>query len=121
MTYPRTHTLAQVSAEAGTLPPDTSTGRRVSVAGRVILKRDHGQARLRDSCATAAVTSRSWSTSPTWAGELDDFWRHDIDLGDHIGVTGEVITTRLGELSVRAESLALTSKSLRPCRTSTRG
>ena len=30
---------------------------------------------------------------------------HDIDLGDHVGVTGEVVTTRRGELSVRAESL----------------
>ena len=51
VTFPRTHTLAEVVAEAGTLPPDTSTGRRVSVAGRIILKRDHGKlgfAELRD-------------------------------------------------------------------------
>ena len=41
-------------------------------------------------------------------------WRRDVDLGDHVGVTGEVITTRRGELSVRAESLQITSKSLRP-------
>ena len=37
-----------------------------------------------------------------------------FDLGDHLGVTGEVITTKHGELSVDAESLAITSKSLRP-------
>ena len=33
-------------------------------------------------------------------------WRHDIDLGDHVGVTGEVITTQRGELSVRADVAA---------------
>ena len=43
-----------------------------------------------------------------------ELWRHDVDLGDHLGVTGEVVTTKRGELSVRAESLQITSKSLRP-------
>ena len=46
--------------------------------------------------------------------ELFDLWQHDIDLGDHIGVTGEVMATHKGELSVQATSLQLTSKSLRP-------
>src|SRR6478735_9046401 len=41
--FPRTHTLEQVRTEAGELPPDASTGRSVSVAGRVMLKRDMGQ------------------------------------------------------------------------------
>ena len=113
VTFPRTHTMAEVIAEAGTLPPDTATGRRVSVAGRVILKRDHGKlgfAELRDGSGNLQVMVDVADVGPA----LDDFWRHFIDLGDHIGVTGEVITTHLGELSVRAEYLALTSKSLRP-------
>jgi lysyl-tRNA synthetase class 2 len=46
--------------------------------------------------------------------ETYDFWRHEIDLGDQMGVTGEVVTTRRGELSVRAESLRLTCKAIRP-------
>jgi lysyl-tRNA synthetase class 2 len=41
-------------------------------------------------------------------------WKSDVDLGDHVGITGEVITSRRGELSVRASSWALTAKSLRP-------
>ncbi len=41
-------------------------------------------------------------------------WKSDVDLGDHIGVTGEVITSRSGELSVLADSFAITAKSLRP-------
>jgi lysyl-tRNA synthetase class 2 len=44
---------------------------------------------------------------------LED-WKRQVDLGDHVGVTGEVITSRRGELSVLAGSWALTAKSLRP-------
>jgi hypothetical protein len=36
-----------------------------------------------------------------------------VDLGDHVGVTGEVITSRSGELSVLASSWTLTAKSPR--------
>jgi lysyl-tRNA synthetase class 2 len=41
-------------------------------------------------------------------------WKSDVDLGDHIGVEGEVITSRSGELSVLADSYAITAKALRP-------
>src|SRR5262249_57567598 len=41
-------------------------------------------------------------------------WKHDVDLGDHVGVEGEVISSRSGELSVLADSFAITAKSLRP-------
>src|SRR5690348_2230306 len=41
-------------------------------------------------------------------------WKHDVDLGDHVGGEGEVITSRSGELSVLADSFAITAKSLRP-------
>lgn len=113
VTYPRTHTLEQVREEAGELPPDSATGRIVSVTGRVVLKRDYGKlgfARLRDGSGDLQVMVDEASLG---ADRLDH-WRHDIDLGDHVGVTGEVITTRKGELSVKAQSFALTSKSLRP-------
>jgi len=37
-----------------------------------------------------------------------------VDLGDQVGVQGEVITSRRGELSVLADSFAITAKALRP-------
>ena len=111
--YPRTHTLAQVRAEAGELPPDSWTGRIVSVTGRVMLKRKLGRigfGTLRDGSGDLQVMiTRDRVDQPTY-----DFWLHDIDLGDHVGVTGEVITTRKGELSIAVDSVQLTSKSIRP-------
>jgi lysyl-tRNA synthetase class 2 len=46
--------------------------------------------------------------------EALEAWKRDVDLGDHIGVEGEVITSRRGELSVLADRFAITAKSLRP-------
>ena len=111
--YPRTHTMAQVREQVGELAPDTRTGTVVSVAGRVMLKRDSGKlsfATLRDGSGDLQVMV---SLAAVGAEALER-WKRDIDLGDHVGVTGEVITSRRGELSVSAESFALTSKALRP-------
>ena len=113
VSYPRTHTLAAVRAEAGELPPGTQTGRRVSVTGRLVRKRDGGRlgfGTLRDGSGDLQVMVAADAVP---AEDLA-LWRRDVDLGDHLGVTGEVVTTRRGELSVRAESLRITSKALRP-------
>jgi len=112
-TAPRTHTLAQVRAEFPELPPDSETGTTVSVVGRVLLKRDMGGlgfATLRDGSGDLQVMVDVQHLGP------DDlsFWEHSIDLGDQVAVTGEVMTTHKGELSVRATSVMLTSKALRP-------
>ena len=56
--YPRTHTLAQVRAEAGLLAPDARTGETVSITGRVLLKRKLGGigfATLRDGSGDLQV------------------------------------------------------------------
>src|SRR5262249_7823261 len=41
-------------------------------------------------------------------------WGSTVDLGDHVGVRGEVITTRRGEVSVAADGWTLTAKCLHP-------
>jgi lysyl-tRNA synthetase, class II len=110
---PRTATLAAVRERHPDLAPDTSTGDPVSVVGRIVLKRDSGKlcfATLRDGTGELQVML---SLDRLGAESLET-WKRDIDLGDHVSVTGEVIASRRGELSVLAESWALASKSLRP-------
>jgi lysyl-tRNA synthetase, class II len=41
-------------------------------------------------------------------------WKGDVDLGDHVGVEGEVISSKRGELSVLADRWAMVAKALRP-------
>ena len=111
--YPRTGPLADVRDAYGDLPPDTFTGDRVAVAGRVVLNRVTGKltfATLRDGTGELQVML---SLDKVGEGALED-WKSYVDIGDHVGVTGEVITSRRGELSVLADEWRLTSKALRP-------
>ena len=41
-------------------------------------------------------------------------WKSLVDLGDHVAVTGRVVSSRRGELSVLATSWVMASKALRP-------
>jgi lysyl-tRNA synthetase class 2 len=111
--YPRTDTIAQVRERHPDLPADAATGDRVGVTGRVILSRIGGKlcfATIRDGTGDIQVM-----ISQQRVGEdALAAWKQDVDLGDHIGVTGEVITSRSGELSVLADSYAITAKALRP-------
>src|SRR5206468_4618535 len=110
---PRTTTLTEVRERHPDLAPDVSTGETVSVAGRIVLKRDSGKlcfATLRDGGGELQVML----SLDKVGDESLELWKRDIDLGDHVQVEGEVISSRRGELSVLAESWTLVSKALRP-------
>jgi lysyl-tRNA synthetase class 2 len=111
--YPRTATIAEIRARHPDLAPDTSTGEQAAVTGRVMLYRNGGKlcfATIRDGTGDIQVMI---SLDRVGADALAA-WKQDVDLGDHIGVQGAVITSRSGELSVLADSFAITAKSLRP-------
>jgi lysyl-tRNA synthetase, class II len=111
--YPRTTTAAALREKYGSLPPDTETGDVVGVTGRVMLSRIGGKlcfAKLRDGRTDIQVMIRVDKVGESALA----MWKRDVDLGDHVGVTGEVITSRSGELSVLADCFAITAKSLRP-------
>jgi lysyl-tRNA synthetase class 2 len=116
VTIERTHTLADIRRtydDAG-LEPDTHTGERVSVAGRVMFLRNTGKlcfVRLREGDGTELQVMLSLAD----VGEqsLADF-KALVDLGDLLAVHGEVVTSRRGELSVQAASWSIAAKTLRP-------
>ena len=111
--FPRTHTAAELRARFGELPADTATGEQAAIAGRVMLSRIGGKlcfATIRDGTGDIQVM-----LSADRVGEdALAAWKRDVDLGDHIGVEGEVISSRRGELSVLAGRYAITAKALRP-------
>jgi lysyl-tRNA synthetase class 2 len=118
--YPRTATLAEVRNRFGYLPADTTTGERVAVTGRVVRFRVLGGlcfAVLRDGTGELQLML---TTDQLGSARLRA-WRRDVDLGDHVGVMGEVVTSRRGELSVLAESWTMTAKCLRPLPDKRRG
>jgi len=111
--FPRTTTIAEIREKHPDLEPDTATGEKVGVTGRVVLSRIGGKlcfATIRDGTGDIQVMiSQNRVGEPALAA-----WKSDVDLGDHIGVEGEVITSRSGELSVLADSYVITAKALRP-------
>src|SRR5580700_10339203 len=111
--FARTATIAEVRERFAGLGPGEATGERVAVAGRVMLSRPGGKlsfATIRDGTGDIQVMISLDRVGPDALAA----WKRDVDLGDHIGVEGEVISSRRGELSVLADRYAITAKGLRP-------
>jgi lysyl-tRNA synthetase class 2 len=111
---PRTSSLLEIRSKHKDLPIDVSTGIIESVTGRVIFKRDTGKlcfANLREGDGTELQAM--FSLDKIGEDQLE-IWKTEIDLGDIVSVTGEVITSKRGELSILANSFSLAAKSLRP-------
>jgi lysyl-tRNA synthetase class 2 len=111
---PRTHSLSTIREKYKNLETDTATGDQASLVGRIIFKRDTGKlcfATLREGDGTELQAMLSLDK----VGEEHlDAWKSDVDLGDMVSVTGEIITSKRGELSILADSWVMASKSLRP-------
>ena len=110
--FPQDAYSADLKAEFADLPAESETGKVVALAGRMMSKRIMGKA--------------SFSHLRDDKGDIQIFLKRDVlgdeayaaykklDIGDIIGVKGEVFRTKMGELSVRVSELTLLSKSLLP-------
>jgi lysyl-tRNA synthetase class 2 len=86
---------------------------KVSIAGRMMLKRVMGKA----SFATLQDTSARMQIFVTRDELPEDFYNQQFkkwDIGDIVGTSGVLFKTNVGELSVRVDKIKLLTKSLRP-------
>lgn len=116
---PRTHALSEVRATWGHLAAGAETQDVVSITGRVMFVRNTGRlcfATLQDAFTPDADGERlQVMLSLAEVGQESlDAWKADVDLGDFVSVTGRVIASKRGELSVMASGWVLASKALRP-------
>jgi lysyl-tRNA synthetase class 2 len=110
--FDRTHQLGEIRASHGSLEPGTETTDEVTVAGRIMLKRDQGKlifCTLRDRSDDIQLF-----VSKSVVGDDAFDAINTYNLGDWVGVTGTVMTTRKGELSVKVTSAQLLAKAVRP-------
>ena len=112
--FDRTATIAQVRVRYGDLPTDTATGERAAVAGRVIFIRNTGKLAFATLRAGDGSELQAMLSLDKVGAEALEEWKRLVDLGDHVGVRGEVITSRRGELSILADEWQMTAKALRP-------
>ncbi|OYN89462.1 lysine--tRNA ligase [Parenemella sanctibonifatiensis] len=115
----RTHTLSQVRDGWQHLETGEETQDVVSIGGRVVFVRNTGKlcfATLQDGFTLDGDAERlqvMLSLAEVGEERLAD-WKAQVDLGDFVHVTGRVIVSRRGELSVMASQWRMGAKALRP-------
>ena len=110
--FPQDAYSADLKAEYAGLPNEADAGRTAALAGRMMSKRVMGKAsfaHLRDDKGDIQLYVRRDEL-----GEEAYAAFKKLDVGDIIGVRGEVFRTKTGELSLRVTELTLLAKSLRP-------
>ncbi len=87
-------------------------GREVALAGRITAHREMGKSifiDIKDQSGRMQV----YAQKQALGDEQFDIFRH-LDLGDFLGVTGTMFTTKTGEISLKLASFTILAKALRP-------
>ena len=101
-----------------TFDDEAASPRKVSIAGRIMGRRIMGKAsflELMDSKGRVQVYITRDDICPEENKDLyNTVFKKLLDIGDFIGITGFVFRTKMGEISVHAETLTVLAKSLKP-------
>ena len=114
VSLPITHTIEAVRAHYPNLEEDISTGDEVSVAGRIMFLRNTGKLCFATLQAGNGERIQAMISLDKVGEEALESWKELVDLGDHLFVRGEVITSKRGELSILADEWLMAAKTIRP-------
>lgn len=107
-----------VDTRAADIEEVYAEGRKVVMAGRLMSRRIQGKAsfaELQDSSGRIQLYFNRDELCPTADKTLyNEVYKKLLDIGDIIGVEGELFTTRVGEKTVAVKSMTVLSKALRP-------
>ncbi len=111
---PLTDTITSIRARFGELAADEKTGQTAAIAGRVMFLRNSGklcfvQLQAGDGARIQAMFSLAEIGEDSLA-----LFKELVDLGDHLFVAGEVISSRTGELSIFVTEWQIASKAILP-------
>jgi lysyl-tRNA synthetase class 2 len=109
--FDRDSDAAAIRAEFDGLAAGQSSGRTVKIAGRILGERRHGGLDFADLRDETGQIQLLVTKEAVGSDDLHEF--SDLDLGDWVGVEGEVVASNKGELSVDVSKFELLSKSLR--------
>jgi lysyl-tRNA synthetase class 2 len=114
VSVPVTHTIAEVRAEFPDLEIDVVTGKKVALAGRVVFARNTGKLCFATLQSGDGERIQAMVSLDKVGEENLELYKELVDLGDHLFVEGEVITSKRGELSILVESWKMAAKTIRP-------
>lgn len=114
VSVPISHTIDGVRAAYPDLETDVATGDKVALAGRIVFQRNTGKLCFATLQAGSGQRIQAMlSLDKVGEARLEE-WKELVDLGDHVFVSGEVITSKRGELSILAGEWLMAAKTIRP-------
>jgi lysyl-tRNA synthetase class 2 len=111
---PVTDTIPAVRQRFGGLEADATTGVTVGIAGRVVFQRNTGKLCFASLQSGDGSRIQAMVSLAEVGEESLENWKDLVDLGDHLFVSGEVISSRRGELSIMVTSWQVAAKALLP-------
>ena len=114
VSVPITTTIPAVRAQHPQLEPDTRTGDIVGLAGRIVHLRNTGKLCFASLQSGDGSRIQAMVSLAEVGEESLELWKELVDLGDHLFVSGEVISSRRGELSIMATEWKIAAKAIRP-------
>ncbi len=111
---PITDTIPGLRARFGELEVGAETGETAAVAGRIVFSRNTGKLCFATLQAGDGSRIQAMVSLAVVGDESLQAWKEIIDLGDHVFVSGEVISSRRGELSIMVAEWAVAAKAILP-------
>ena len=110
--------LYPVDSNTKTIKEDFNEGKTVTIAGRLMSRRIQGKAsfaELQDSQGRIQVYFNRDEICPDEdKSNYNEIYKKLLDIGDIIGIEGELFTTQVGEMTVLVKKFTLLNKTLRP-------
>ena len=114
VTVPVTTTIADLRARFGDLEAGAETGETASVAGRVVFSRNTGKLCFASLQAGDGSRIQAMVSLANVGDESLARWKELVDLGDHVSITGEIVSSRRGELSIMVSDWQIAAKAVLP-------
>jgi lysyl-tRNA synthetase, class II len=114
VSLPITHTIDEVRAKYPDLEIDVATGDKVAIAGRVMFQRNTGKLCFGTLQSGSGERIQAMLSLDKVGEERLELYKELVDLGDHLFVNGEVITSKRGELSILVDDWQMAAKTIRP-------
>jgi len=110
--------LYPVNSTSKQIKQDFAEGKQIVIAGRLMSRRIQGKASFAELQDSEGRIQVYFNRDEICAGEdktlYNEVYKKLLDIGDFIGIEGELFTTQVGEKSVRVNNFTLLSKALKP-------
>ena len=108
----------KITETSKTIKENFTEGKKVTIAGRLMSRRIQGKASFAELQDSEGKIQVYFNRDEICTGDdkslYNDVYKHLLDIGDIIGIEGELFNTQVGEMTVKVTNFKILTKSLRP-------